>query len=49
MKRNFYASLTNEMKKVLEQERVQEDGFKNCVKDRIGRQVRLIDKNLTED
>lgn len=49
MKRNLYTSLTKELSKVLEHERIQEDGFKNCVKDRIGRQVRLIDKNLTED
>lgn len=49
MKRNFYAALTNQLSRTLEQERVQEDGFKNCVKERIGRQVRLIDTDLTED
>lgn len=32
MKRNFYASLTSELSKVLEEERIQEDGFKNTVK-----------------
>lgn len=49
MKRNFYTSLTNQLSKVLEQERIQQDGFKNCVRERIGRQVRLIDSELTEE
>lgn len=49
MKRNFYLSLTSELSKTLEQERIQEDSFKKCVKEKVARQVLLIDENLTQD
>lgn len=47
MKRNFYASLASNMSKVLEEERIAEDAFKKLVKDKVGRQVQLVDRNLT--
>lgn len=47
MKRNFYLSLTNDLAKTLEQERIAEDSFKKCAKEKIARQVLLVDNNLT--
>lgn len=49
MKRNFYLALTNELAKALERERIQEDSYKKCVKDKVARQVLLVDENLTQD
>jgi hypothetical protein len=40
-------SLTSDLAKTLEQERIVEDSFKKSVKDKIARQVQLVDKNLT--
>lgn len=49
MKKNYYHSLTKEARDVLQKQHSFEDEFKNTVKGKISRQVRLIDQNLDEE
>ena len=49
MKRNFYTTTANEVMKVLKEESAQEDAFKSTVRQKLTRQVKIIDRNLTDD
>ena len=41
-------AVSGELAQTLQQERAQEDGFKSTVKNKVTRQVKLIDPSLTE-
>jgi hypothetical protein len=49
MKRNFYLNLSKEVSDVLLKQQKFEEEYKNMVKDKVSRQVRLIDRDLTEE
>ena len=48
MKRNFYLNLNKEVSEVLLKQQKFEEDYKNTVKEKVTRQVRLIDRDLTE-
>jgi hypothetical protein len=48
MKKNFYISLSKEVSDVLKAQQENELEYKNTVKDKVTRQVRLVDKDITE-
>ena len=48
MKKNFYISLSKEVSDVLKAQQQNEIEYKNTVKDKVTRQVRLVDKDITE-
>ena len=49
MKRNFYISLSKEVTDVLQKQQSFEDQFKTIVKDKVLRQVRLIDRDIDDE
>lgn len=49
MKKNFYISLSKEFSDVLKEQQENELDYKNTVKDKVTRQVRLVDKDITEE
>lgn len=49
MKKNFYFSLSKEVTDVLQKQQSYEDEFKTTVRDKVMRQVRLIDRDITEE
>jgi t-SNARE complex subunit (syntaxin) len=49
MKKNFYISLSKEVSDVLKEQQENELDYKNTVKDKVTRQVRLVDKDITEE
>ena len=48
MKRNLLMAVSTEVAETLTQERSHEDEFKNTVKNKVTRQVKLIDPSLNE-
>ena len=48
MKKNFYISLSKEVADALQKQQSYEDEFKNTVKDKVIRQVRLIDRDIDD-
>jgi hypothetical protein len=48
MKKNFYISLSKEVTDVLLKQQTHEEDYKNAVKDKVTRQVRLIDREITD-
>jgi hypothetical protein len=49
MKKNFYISLSKEVSEVIKAQQEHEQEYKNTVKDKVTRQVRLVDKDITEE
>lgn len=49
MKKNFYISLSKEVADALQKQQSYEDEFKNTVKDKVVRQVRLIDRDIDDE
>ena len=49
MKKNFYISLSKEVADALQKQQSYEDEFKNTVKDKVIRQVRLIDRDIDDE
>lgn len=49
MKRNFYLNLSKEVSEVLLKQQKFEEDFKNTVKEKVTRQVKLIDRNLSQE
>ena len=49
MKKNFYISLSKEVSDVLKEQQENQLDYKNTVKDKVTRQVRLVDKDITEE
>ena len=49
MKRNFYLNLSKEVSEVLLKQQKFEEEYKNTVKDKVTRQVKLIDRNMSEE
>jgi hypothetical protein len=48
MKKNFYLNLSKEVKDVLQRQQNFEEEFKTTVKDKVTRQVRLIDRDIDD-
>lgn len=48
MKKNFYINLNKEVGEVLQKQQNFEEEYKKMVKEKVTRQVRIIDKELTE-
>jgi len=48
MKRNLFQAVSFEMLKTVEQERMCEEAFKKSVRNKISRQVKIVDSKLTE-
>lgn len=49
MKRNFYLNLRQEVGDILQKQQLYEEEFKNTVRDKVTRQVRLIDREADEE
>ena len=49
MKKNFYISVSKEVADVLQKQQSYEDQFKTTVKDKVLRQVKLIDRDMDEE
>lgn len=49
MKKNFYLNLNKEVKDTLQKQQNFEEEYKNTVKDKVTRQVRLIDRDIDEE
>jgi hypothetical protein len=49
MKKNFYLNLSKEVSEVLQKQQKFEEEFKIMVKDKVTRQVKLIDRDLSEE
>lgn len=49
MKKNFYLNLNKEVKDMLQKQQNFEEEYKNTVKDKVTRQVRLIDREIDEE
>ena len=49
MKKNFYLNLRQEVGDILKKQQVFEEEFKTTVRDKVTRQVRLIDRNVDEE
>lgn len=48
MKKNFYISLSKEVTDVLQKQQSFEDQYKTTVKDKVVRQVKLIDRDIND-
>lgn len=48
MKKNFYISLSKEVTDVLQKQQSFEDQYKTTVKDKVVRQVKLIDRDIDD-
>lgn len=48
MKKNFYLNLNKEVKEMLQKQQNFEEDYKNTVKDKVTRQVRLIDRDIDD-
>lgn len=46
MKKNLYANLHKEVKDILQKQQIIEDDYQNIVKDKITRQMRLINRDI---
>jgi hypothetical protein len=46
MKKNFYLNLNKEVKEMLQKQQNFEEEYKNTVKEKVTRQVRLIDRDI---
>lgn len=49
MMRNLYNNIANEMIKMLKEESVAEEMFKTSMRTKLGRQVKIINKNLSDE
>ncbi len=49
MKKNFYHSLSKEVTDVLQKQQSYEDEYKTTVKDKVVRQVKLIDRDIDDE
>ena len=49
MKRNFYLNLSKEVTEVLLKQQKFQEEYKNTVKDKASRQIKLINRDLTEE
>jgi hypothetical protein len=49
MKKNFYHSLSKEVTEMLQKQQSFEDEYKNTVKDKVVRQVKLIDRSIDDE
>ena len=49
MKKNFYVNLSKEATDIVQKQQVFEEEFRSAVKEKVSRQVRLIDHEITDE
>jgi hypothetical protein len=49
MKKNFYLNLTKEVANMLQRQQNFEEEYKNTVKDKVTRQVKIIERDIDEE